>query len=156
MPQQHIYVSIVSGFETLYFLQKEILFIANSKESHEKANKWLEAHAYPAVSILNMYSRLITALRFNMILGTCNGNFGPVKILVQGTKFLENWSVWTIIFRKFWSTHRIIIVRGHRCFGMSNLLTQIYLHNIVSLNKQFDKQNKLLELLNPAKQCCVY
>ena len=50
MPQQHTYVSIVNRFETLYFLQKEILFIANSKESHEKASEWLQAHAYPAVS----------------------------------------------------------------------------------------------------------
>ena len=45
-------ICIVSRFVTLYFLQKEILFIANSKESHEKANEWLQAHAYPAVSIL--------------------------------------------------------------------------------------------------------
>ena len=43
-------ICIVSRFVTLYFLQKEILFIANSKESHEKASKWLQAHAYPAVS----------------------------------------------------------------------------------------------------------
>ena len=52
MPQQHTYVSIVSRFETLYFLQNEILFIANSKECHEKASEWLQAHAYPAVSTL--------------------------------------------------------------------------------------------------------
>ena len=74
-------ICIVSRFVTLFFLQKEILFIANSKESHEKANKWLQAHAYPAVSNFNMtYSRLTTALRFNMILGTCDGTFGPMKI----------------------------------------------------------------------------
>ena len=55
MSQQHIYVSIVSRFETLYFLQKEILFIANSKKSNEKASEWLQAHAYPAVSTLTWH-----------------------------------------------------------------------------------------------------
>ena len=30
-----------------------------------------------------------------MILGTCHRDFGPAKILVQGIKFLENWSAWT-------------------------------------------------------------
>lgn len=55
------------GLKTLFFLQKEILFIANSKENCEKANEWLQAHAYPAVSTLflnNMYSKLITTHRF--------------------------------------------------------------------------------------------